>query len=407
MPAPSEASGFYSIRLNPFLLWFTQTIAGFGSQWRYQLNLQVEPEDLKRLQELKGKRRLLLPNHPTFQDPIVVFLLSAKLNQTFYYLAAYESFKGLLGWFLQHIGAYSIRRGIADRRSIAYTLELMALPDCCLVIFPEGGCSFQNDTVMPFRVGGVQIAFQAMSRFAKRGETPPDFYIVPISIKYRYTEDMTPAIQASLNQLETQLGLPKNGSAYERLRAIAKQVLINLEQEYGLQTPQAEQEFWDDRIAALKTHVLQECQQRLSIQPSPGEPIREQVYRIQYAIQTKDELLEDSNDQEAVQETIWTLEAVQKAMFRLLNFDAIHDSYVAENPTQERFLDTLTRLEREVFNIDQPSPKGHRQARVKIDNPINLKDYFEDYQQNRSRTINQLVLAVQQTVQRNLNQLNE
>ena len=402
--ASPETSGFYPVRLNPLLLWFTQTIAIPGSRWRYWLDLQIDSDDLRRLQDLKGKRRLLLPNHPTFQDPIVVFLLSARLHQTFYYLAAYESFKGLLGWFLQRVGAYSIRRGIADRPSIAYTLELLAQPDCCLVIFPEGGCSFQNDTVMPFRSGGVQMAFQALSRCARRGEALPDFYVVPISIKYRYTQDMTSTIQTSLSQLEAQLHLPGTGGPYERLRAIAKQVLVNLEQEYGFQASQIEHQSWNDRIIALKSHVLQECQQRLSMQASPGEPIREQVYRIQYALQTREELLEERTDQEA-QENMWTLEAVQKAMFRLLNFDAISDGYIAENPTQERFLDTLIRLEREVFNIDQPSPKGHRQARVKIGNPINLKDFFEDYQQNRSLTINQLVVTIQQTVQNNLDQL--
>ncbi|MCL6432644.1 MAG: 1-acyl-sn-glycerol-3-phosphate acyltransferase [Leptolyngbyaceae cyanobacterium HOT.MB2.61] len=413
MSATTETPGFYPIRLNPFLIWFVQTISLLpAARWRYKIDLQVEPGDLERLRALKGHRRLLLPNHPTFQDPIVIFLLSAKLRQTFYYLAAYETFKGLLGRFLQSVGVYSIRRGIADRPSIAYTLDLMTQPDCCLVIFPEGGCSFQNDTVMPFRVGGVQLAFQVLSRFARRGEDIPNFYVVPVSIKYRYTQDMTPAIQASLHQLETKLGLPGTGNHYERLRAIAKQVLINLEKEYGFSAPETAQQSWNDRIAALKFHVIQECEQHLSMQSTPGEPIRERVYRIQYALQTIDELQEtnirnsrESDSQEPQLENTWTPAAVQKAMFRLLNFDAIHDSYVAENPTPERFLDTLTRLEREVFDIDQPPPKGHRLARVKVGEPINLKDFFEEYQQNRNRTIDQLVSTIQQTVQANLNQL--
>jgi hypothetical protein len=60
-----------------------------------------------------------------------------------------------------------------------------------------------------------------------------------------------------------------------------------------------------------------------------------------------------------------------------------------------------------VFNIDQPPPKGHRLAGVKIGEPINLKNFFEEYQENRNATIKRLVLMVQQAVQANLNQLNE
>lgn len=404
MPTRSENSGFYPLRLNRLLLWGVQRIATVVAHWHYQIDLTVEQEDLERLQGLQGKRRLLMPNHPTFQDPIVVFLLSARLHQTFYYLAAYESFRGLLGQFLQRVGVYSIRRGIADRPSIAYTLDLMSQPDCCLVIFPEGGCSFQNDTVMPFRVGGVQIAFQVLSRFAKRGEEPPDFYVVPISIKYHYRQNMAPAIQASLSQLETHLGLTNQGSDYDRLRAIAQQVLLNLEAEYGFRSDP--QQSWNDRIAALKLHVLQECEQRLGMKSSLNEPIRERVYRIQYALQTEDELLEEGGTIADRPQLSWTPEAVEKATFRLLNFDAINDGYVAENPTPERFLDTLTRLEREVLNINQPPPKGHRFARLKVGEPINLKEHFASYQKNRNQAVNQLVTSVQQEVQKNLDQLN-
>jgi hypothetical protein len=70
-----------------------------------------------------------------------------------------------------------------------------------------------------------------------------------------------------------------------------------------------------------------------------------------------------------------------------LNFDAIYDGYVAANPTLERFLDTLTRLEREIFNIDRPAPKGHRIAQVKAGSLLNLQDYFEPFQKAKSTTV--------------------
>ncbi|MGA7935673.1 MAG: 1-acyl-sn-glycerol-3-phosphate acyltransferase [Kovacikia sp.] len=400
---------FYPPRLNSLFVRFFQAIAPTLVHWIYRIDLNLDQVCLDQLLALKDRRLLLLPNHPTFQDPIVIFLVSAKFGKPFYYLAAQEVFKGILGSFLQQIGAFSIRRGLADRASIAETLDLLTQPESRLVIFPEGGCSFQNDTVMPFRVGGVQIAFQALSRFAKRGEEIPDLYVVPISIKYYYTENMVPVIEQALTRMETALGVSPTGNDYERLRAIAAQVLVNIEQEYKLDTPSNNQQPWNERIVALKSHVLQECEQLLGVVSSPGELVRERVYRIQYAIRNKndalaekDPLAGEESSAKTIGKNLWNLTTVERAMFRLLNFDAIYDGYVAANPTPERFLDTVIRLEREVFQIDQPPPKGHRQARVKIGTPINLKDHLEAYQKNRSAIVDQLVSQIQETVQQNL-----
>jgi len=397
----STLAEFYPPFPNPFLLGLARTISSTYLSWRKQIKLDISPEVLQQLQALEGQRLLILPNHPTFDDPIVVFALTNRLKGAFYFLAAYEQFAGLLGWFFQRLGAYSIRRGIADRASIAQTLELLTQPNCRLVIFPEGGCSFQNDTVMPFRVGAIQMAFQALNRLARQGEPVPDLYVVPLAVKYFYIGNMAPVIQRSLHHLATELGLKQSGTEYDQLRAISEQMLTNLEQEYHLRSPGREQWCWNARINALKLEVIQACEASLGMTSVLNEPIRERVYRIQYALKTQDDL-------ESVLEgqSTWNADAIYRATIRLLNFDAIYDGYVADHPSPERFLDTLTRLEREVFHIDQPAPKGHRLAQVEAGAPINLRDYFPEYQKNRAVTINQLTLMAQQAVQHGLDQLN-
>lgn len=98
---------------------------------------------------------------------------------------------------------------------------------------------------------------------------------------------------------------------------------------------------------------------------------------------------------------------MRRSLSRVLNFDAIYDGYVAERPTPERFLDTLIRLERSVFEIDQPVTKGHRQAFLRIGQPVNLRHYRDDYQRDRSATVQRLTHQFQQTVQRNLDMLSD
>ena len=399
---------FYPPKRNPSLIWLAQKVMPWVARLILQVDLVVPPESLAQLRRLKAKPYLICCNHPTFHDPMVMFLLSARLGVPFYYLAAYEQFQDKVQrWFYQRLGAYSIRRGLADRPSIAYTIGLMQR-DCRLVIFPEGGCSFQNDTIMPFRAGGVQMALQAMTRQVKKGKKVQDFYVVPISLKYRYTEDMTGAIAQALNQLEQALDLPNKSKSdqgeppsksdyYQRLRVIAAQLLSRYEQEYGITPPPTAN--WNQRIAALKFRALQQCELRLGLTPALNEPHRERVYRIRHILSSRiNTILPDGTDG-------W--DVIRKASLRMLNFDAIYDGYVAAHPTPERFLDTLVRFEREMFNIDQPQPKGHRQAILQVGEPVNLKDYFAAYVHNRSATVDLLLEQLQGTMQKNLNELSE
>lgn len=402
------ANSFYPPLPNSFLINFAQFIAPVVTRYIFQFELLIDRKSTETIQRLSDRRLLLLPNHPTFQDPIVMFALSGKLNQKFYYLSAYELFQGFMTGIFQGLGVYSIRRGLVDRPSIAQTIEILTQQNSRLVVFPEGGCSFQNDTVMPFRAGAVQIAFQAMSKLAKQGEIP-DLYALPVSIKYRYTQDMQRVIHQILHRLETALSIEPNGSDYDRLRAIAQQVLVRMEREYGTHSLTKDKLSWDERISLLRTHILESCEQQLGISANPREALRERTYKIEYVLKTQADALESETTPETEtttgdRATKYTL--IEKSIKRLLNFDAIYDGYVAENPTPERFLDTLTRLEREVFDIDKPPAKGYRQARIKLGEPINLKDFFTEYQRDRASTVNAVTLKVQQTVQQNLNLLN-
>lgn len=408
---------FYPAQLKPRLVRLLQRVLPIFGRWHSRLELIISTEAQVQLANLRDSPCLLLCNHPTFQDPLVMFLFSGVLERPFYYMAAHERFKGLEGWLIRQIGAYSIRRGQADRDSVAYTLQRLADPGCKLVVFPEGGCSFQNDTVMPFRPGAVQFALQALSKQARlnQAKTPlkqqsDAFYIVPVSLKYRYTGQMKPILERTLRRLEAALGIgpekiDKTQSFYDRLRVVAAAVMQGLEREYGLPPDSANLD-WNQRIAAIKAAVLTQCEQRLQITPAPGEPNRERVYRIQRALESRYSLAEDSSNR-ILNQGVDEWEVMRKALARVLNFDAIYDGYVSERPTPERFLDTLTRLERSVFSIDQPPPKGRRQAFLRVGRPIRAQDYLAAYAQNRTATVQALTHQLQQSVQYNLDILSE
>ncbi|MGV2830065.1 1-acyl-sn-glycerol-3-phosphate acyltransferase [Myxosarcina sp. GI1(2024)] len=388
-----RSSQFFPPRLNPLFTRLCQSIAYPAAYFAYQLELAIEPEDVARLREIETERIVYLPNHPTLDDGIVLFLLSARVGQLFHYIIAYEAFQGWVGKFLQTIGAYSIRRGVGDRSSIVQTLKLLQQPATKLVIFPEGGCSYQNDTVMPFRSGAIELAFKALAQLAKQETVVPDFYVVPVSLKYLYTSSMSLEIEKTLSRLETALKIaPRTDDLYQRLRIVAERILINLENQYGSDRQNTELD-WNQRIEKLKELLIEQCEAKLNLSSGDRLPLRERVYKIQSVL--------DSTQQElGIPEA--TREHLYQTTVRLLNFNAIYDGYVAEYPTAERFLDTLTRLEREVFQINHPPAKGHRKACITTGSPINLKNYFSQYRQNKEEIVQVLNLQLQQTVQQNL-----
>ncbi|MEO1447442.1 MAG: 1-acyl-sn-glycerol-3-phosphate acyltransferase, partial [Cyanobacteria bacterium J06635_11] len=298
-------------------------------------------------------------------------------------------------------------------------------------IFPEGGCSYQNDTIMPFRPGAIQLPMSVLAQQAKKATSPeqiPDFYIVPVSLKYRYQSPMKRIIEDTLTRLETELGLPiAAGDDYQRLRQVAHEVILRIEREAAREGLEdnvaegpAESMGWNERIDQLRQTFIQRCEAALHIEPNLNMPIRERVYKVQAvleeisaedsqvagATQTDTDKAIGENEQQPEQQSTDTLSVDREAMYwdtvRLLNFDAIYDGYVAESPTPERFLDTLTRLEREVFHLEHPQPKAPRKACFYIGEPISLKAYLADYQRDRSGTIDQLCEDLRETLQSNL-----
>lgn len=377
---------------NALITRLIQSISYLVIYFAYQLKLKVSDRDIALLKDLEDKRVIYLPNHSNLDDGLVMFLFSARLGQLFYYIVAYEAFTGWIGKLMQKVGAYSIRRGVGDRASIIQTLKILQQPKCKLVIFPEGGCSYQNDTVMPLRTGGIELAFKAMDKLVKQ-QKQPELYLVPVSIKYWYSQNSEGQIAKSLSELETALSIePTNNDFYSRLRNISACVLTNLEAEYHI-TPERSPD-WNQRIEVLQQQLLNYCERQLNLVPATQLPNRERVYKIQ-------SILADLSKSEPEPSKYQHL---KQTAVRLLNFDAIYDGYVAQKPTNERFFATLDRLEREVFHIDRPKSKGLRQVEIKIGTPINLQEYWltNDYS-DRDGAIDRLTQTIQQQIQANLN----
>ena len=367
------------------------------------LTLVVDSESITRLKTTDGHPTVLAPNHAAHADPAVMFLLSKRRSQQYYYMTARETynkwkFKGLCGLLLQWLGAYSIVRGTADRNAFRTTREILTRGDAPIVIFGEGEISRQNDTVMRFERGVTQLCFWALDDMQKAGISKP-LYIVPIGIKYHYPQDMWTAIDVALTRLEHAILPPVERTSierYERLRRIGIAVLRTLAAEYQYKIDETVP--INEHIQKLKEQILSHAEQIMGIHTEADVLTRVRALKnLVDAEVYKDVEQMTEYEQKIHEELLHKFQQFYPDLERLINFIAISDGYVAKKPSQERFLEVIIRLEREVFGTAKM--RGPRVASLRVGEPKNLRDCYDTYKAQKRETVEQITLELETAVQ--------
>jgi 1-acyl-sn-glycerol-3-phosphate acyltransferase len=102
---------------------------------------------------------ILASNHRSFLDP---FAIGCCLGRPIYFVAKQELFKNpLLGWVLNCLGAFPIKRGASDEESVATSLALLERGEA-VVIFPEG-TRIRTGSLAPPKRGVGRLALQSGS----------------------------------------------------------------------------------------------------------------------------------------------------------------------------------------------------------------------------------------------------
>lgn len=356
--------------------------------------VQVVDGGLEKFAELKGQRALICPNHSNRHDPAVMFELSRLTGENFNFVAAREVFDwyhGLNGWWLQHMGTYSVVRGAPDRESFKTTRRILSEGKKKLVLFPEGEISRQNDTLMPLESGATQLCFWAMSDVEKI-DPEATIHIQPIALKYTYRRDISQSLKRTLSILEDRLDIKGSeaSSLYARLRALAETLLTALENEYD-RSPAPDSSI-NDRVDALRHFVLATIARNLTIDlPRDGREL-EAVRILRNAV---DDVIYDEESHRSEyekrlhEERASALKGYYKDLGRVVNFIAIYDGYLRERMTQERFADIVDRLEIEILG-GEPAIKGPRLVLIDVGDKIDLRSFMPDYKKDKKGVANKV-----------------
>ncbi len=354
------------------------------------LKVQIPEESLQKLKQYSGKSLLILPNHPTAEDPYVLIELSKRLGINFYSVAAREVFDldgGLRGLFFQWLGAYSLIRGAADRESFKTTKDILIKGTNPLVIFIEGEISNENDTLIPFEPGVVQLAFKAQE------DKEEPVHLLPLSIKYIYDSGIEEIINNSIAALEKEVGLQstKFTGTLERLNLVGGKLLEFQEKRLNLTGNGSV----DERMNALRDKLLSKMEFFLDLKPDSKcsqldriRNIRNKMDKLIYSYTEPENL---SNYEERMVEHLrGTFKEFYDELDRLVNFLVLNEGYLSEKQTPERFVEVIRHFEKEVYGESKIS--FPRTAHLKAGEIISLKDSYSDYL-NDKKTFTQKIAA--------------
>jgi len=109
---------------------------------------------------------ILAANHRSFLDP---FAIGCAVKRPIFFVAKQELFRNrLIGWFLNCMGAFPVRRGESDEESVKTALALLERGGA-VVIFPEG---------TRIRSGSLAKPKRGVGRLALQSGAP----VVPIAL---------------------------------------------------------------------------------------------------------------------------------------------------------------------------------------------------------------------------------
>jgi acyltransferase-like protein len=390
---------FVPPRHNPALQWFATTfVPWLGPFFGNVRDVEIAPEDLARLEGLGPSRAILSPNHPTETDPIVLFWLSRMLGQPFNYLATRETLEGPRGWLLNRVGVYSVIRGFPDRESLRMTRRLLAEMDRKIVIFPEGLVYEHNDRLLQFQTGVAQMAFWALDDLEKAGK---ELYlpIVPIALKYRCCAPPGPAIERGLRDLERTLELPPDRSlgAYKRLLRIGGQVLATIEREEGIKAD--ETLGLSERITAVRRAILERVAKATGAEIDDRQPAGDQLHTLFNELKSWVGVLPEERseyDERRYRQRVAVAAPLFEELTRLHNFVAVTGDYIIQEPSAERFLEVLGRLQKEV--LGQVRHAAPLKAMVRIGPPLPLHERYAEYRENKRGVVADVTRQMQESI---------
>jgi hypothetical protein len=442
---------FIPANFNPLVWQGTRSLLPLWLRYRQGVS-EVRVDNASELIELyrnfqQGKTRFLLAfRHPSTVDPLCISQLLWNLlpqiakqqgkplklpvHAHFIYDRGIPLWAGKqVGWLISQLGGTPIRRGTLDRQGLRSIRELFVSGRFPLAAAPEGATNGHNEIISPLEPGIAQFGFWCWEDLQKT-KVNKEVAIAPLGIKYHFISPPWQSLAKLLSQLEIDSGfqdqsIPSMGLVngvtptveqkevlYNRLYQLGEYLLSLMENFYRKfyqQDIDPESNELPIRLQALLNAALNVAEQAFAVKSNGNLSDRcrrveqagwERIYR--QDISELDNLapgvrgLADLVASEA-ELRLWHMRLVE-------NFVSVTGQYVAQQPTVERFADTilllwkmLARLQRK-SNVNPPF-LGKKWAKLTIMPPLLISNYWDDYQSNRRQAVANLTQDLQTSLE--------
>lgn len=310
---------------------------------------------------------LFAPNHSHDSDPHVMLEVGCRARRQFYFMAAWQLFRGHWGWdgrVFQRLGAFSVDREGVDRRAIRQATDLLT-HGAALVVFPEGEIYRLNERLTPL-LEGVAFMAQSAQRDLEKENPEAHVWIVPTAIRYTYLEDITQGLAATLDRLEARLlWKPPPGTPLPERIVRFGEVVLTIKEKEKLGRSCEEDGDLPTRIRNLIAVILERLESE-HLGRSPGAdtvPLRIKALRRT--------LLETWTDEAATAEARAHAQQALDDVHLVLQLYSHPGDYLRQHPSPERMAETIDKFEEDIEGVIQP--KGRRSAEVIFGEPIDLK----------------------------------
>jgi 1-acyl-sn-glycerol-3-phosphate acyltransferase len=308
-----------------------------------------------------GHGVLLTPNHCRDEDPIVLGMLTRRVGTPFFLMASWHVFMQgrIQAYFLRRAGAFSIYREGIDRGAVSTAVEILERAERPLVLFPEGFVSRTNDRLNVLMDGTALIARSAAKKRAE--QKPPGKVVVhPVAIRYRFEGSVERAVAPALDEIEARLTWRSQDRLplVERIHHVGGALLALKEIEYLGRAGHGE---IGARLNMLTDAILSPLEMEwLGKKREDDVPAR--VKRLRTAILPD---MATGQIDEPERERRWRQLADLYFAQQLFHYPP---DYLASNPTPERLLETVERLEEDL--TDKVRPHGSIHATITIGEPV-------------------------------------
>ncbi|MGK7889687.1 MAG: 1-acyl-sn-glycerol-3-phosphate acyltransferase [Leptolyngbyaceae cyanobacterium] len=357
----------------------------------------------------------------------------------------------VVGWIISHLGGTPIRRGRLDTAGLRSIRDLFARGDFPVAAAPEGGTNGHNEIVSPLEPGIAQFGFWCIDDLQKSDRTE-EVFIVPLGVQYRFHVAPWATLETLLTQLEQDSGIQhppamaiadltngvpltaeQESILYQRLHYLAEHLLTVMETFYRnyyqqpVEITPSVKPGEEDRVPGANWEEKHAIAPRLQVLLNAALTVAEQSFGIKAkgTLTDRGRRLEQASWDRIYREDLKDLEslsAVERGLANLVAEDAnlriwhmhlvetfvsVTGKYVADNPTVERFADTLLLLWKMITQIKGQAkgevsqiPKlGQQYAQLTVGQPISVSDRWADYKISRRRAVASLTDTLQQAME--------